>query len=323
MLTIHDFANATYQPWPGNAHLPEGATWVDANAPTKEESDFLERALGVRPPTLDAMLEIAHSSRFYRQGTAICINIPLPVREKNGEAVAHPLTLILTPHALLTVRYEQLKPCQPEYLAEIGVDRDFPSPSGALIGVLDGMVDQISDELEKLTTDLNVHSREVFAPRTSRRGLRGPLLQHVIGEIGNQRLFHSLMEEALLSLSRGLGYLESQLGDKLEAPVRVQFDRIKRDIESLTAHETRLSDKIQFLLDASLGLIGIEQNDIFKVLTVVTVIGVPPTLIASMYGMNFKNIPEYDWTYGYAYGLFMIFFTGFVPYLWFRWKRWI
>jgi len=323
MLTIHDFANATYQPWPGGAQLPEGATWVDANAPTPEEAAFLERALGVRPPSLDSMQEIAHSSRFYRVGPAICINVPLPVREEGGAAVAHPLTLILAPRALLTVRYEALKACSPEYLAEIGVDREFPTPAGALIGVLDGMIDHITDELEGLTTHLDKHSREVFAPRTARRGLRGPLLQHVIGDIGRQRLFHSLMEEALLSLSRGVGYLESQLGDKLEAPVRAQFDRIKRDIESLSAHETRLSDKIQFLLDASLGLIGIEQNDIFKVLTVVTVIGVPPTLIASMYGMNFKNIPEYDWPYGYAYGLFMICFTAFVPWLWFRWKRWI
>jgi magnesium transporter len=323
MLTIHDFANATYQPWPGGDHLPEGATWVDANAPTKDESDFLERALGVRPPTLESMREIAHSSRFYRLGAAICLNIPLPVRDESGDAVAHPLTLALTPHALMTVRYEPFKPCSPEYLAEIGVDREFPSPAGALIGVLDGMIDHISDELEGLTTDLDIHSREVFAPRTSRRGLRGPLLQHVIAEIGRQRLFHSLMEEALLSLSRGVGYLESQLGQKLEAPVRAQFDRIKRDIESLAAHETRLSDKIQFLLDASLGLIAIEQNDIFKVLTVVSVIGIPPTLVASMYGMNFKSMPELDWPYGYAWGLCLIVGTALTPYLWFRWKRWI
>jgi magnesium transporter len=323
MLTIHDFANATYQPWPGGDHLPEGATWIDANAPTQEESDFLERAVGVRPPTLESMREIAHSSRFYRQGPAICVNIPLPVREGAEEAVAHPLTLMLTPHSLLTVRYETLKACSPEYLAEIGVDRDFPSAAGALIGVLDGMIDHISDELETMTAHLDKHSRDVFAPRSPRRGLRGPLLQHIISDIGRQRHFHSLMEEALLSLARGIAYIESQLGAKLEEPVRAQFDRVKRDIDSLSSHETRLSDKIQFLLDASLGLIGIEQNDIFKVLTVVSVIGIPPTLIASMYGMNFKNIPEYDWTYGYAYGLCLIVGTALTPYIWFRWKRWI
>ena len=275
MLTIHDFANATYKPWPGDAHLPEGATWIDANAPTPEESAFLERALGVKPPTLDAMKEIAHSSRFYRQGKAICVNIPLPVREGGDEAVAHPLTLMLTPQALVTVRYEALKPCSAEYLAEIGVDREFPSSTGALLGVLDGMIDHISDELETLTAQLDAHSREVFGTKSPRRGLRGQLLKHIISDIGRQRHFHSLMEEALLSLTRGIAYIESQLGAKLEDPARLQFKRVKRDIESLSAHETRLSDKIQFLLDASLGLIGIEQNDIFKVLTIVSVIGIP------------------------------------------------
>lgn len=323
MLTIHDFANATYKPWPGGELLPEGATWLDANAPTPEESDFLERAVGVRPPTLEAMSEIAHSSRFYRVGAAICMNVPLPVREAGDVTVSHPLTLILTPHALVTVRYERLKPCSPEYLAEIGVDRDHPTPAGALVGVLDGMIDHISDELEGLTARLDLHSREVFAPRSSNRGLRGPQLHRIIGEIGNQRLFHSLMEEALLSLTRGLAYLDSQLGPSFEPPVRGQLKRIKRDVESLSAHETRLSDKIQFLLDASLGLIAIEQNDIFKVLTVVSVIGIPPTLVASMYGMNFKGMPELDWRYGYAWGLFLIVFTGLTPYVWFRWKRWI
>ena len=101
-----------------------------------------------------------------------------------------------------------------------------------------------------------------------------------------------------------------------------RLDRIALDVQSLSSHENRLSDKLQFLLDASLGLIGVEQNDIFKVLTIVTVIGIPPTLIASMYGMNFKNIPEYDWAWGYQYGLFLIVTSALAPLVWFKWRRW-
>ncbi len=93
-------------------------------------------------------------------------------------------------------------------------------------------------------------------------------------------------------------------------------------MQSLNSHETRLSDKLQFLLDASVGLIGIEQNDIFKVLTIVSVIGIPPTLIASMYGMNFKNMPEFDWAWGYPYGLTLIFFSAIIPLIWFKLRRW-
>ena len=222
------------------------------------------------------------------------------------------------------MRYENLRPCSPEYLQEIGVDRAEPSATGAMVGVLDGIVDHISDELEMLMLRLDVHSRSIFTVQNNnKKGLRGGELKTVISEIGRQRQYHSLLEEALLTLSRAVPFIELQLGPRLEAAQRTQFDRISRDIDSLAAHETRLSDKIQFLLDASLGLIGIEQNDIFKVLTIVTVIGVPPTLVASMYGMNFKNIPEYDWTYGYEWGLFLIFFTALAPLVWFRWKRWL
>ena len=101
------------------------------------------------------------------------------------------------------------------------------------------------------------------------------------------------MEETLFTLSRAMPFLESGWSASLPPEIRSRLDRIGRDVQSLSSHESRLSDKMQFLLDASLGLIGIEQNDIFKVLTIVSVIGIPPTLIASMYGMNFKNMPEY------------------------------
>jgi magnesium transporter len=102
----------------------------------------------------------------------------------------------------------------------------------------------------------------------------------------------------------------------------LQFDRIGRDAASLNDHEARLSDRIQFLLDATLGLIGVDQNDVFKILTMVSVVGIPPTLIASMYGMNFKNIPEYDWAWGYQYGLTMIALSAIIPLIWFKWRAW-
>ncbi len=175
MLTIHDFANATFQPWPGSAHLPDEATWIDANAPTADEIAFLQRSLGITPPTLEKMSEIEHSSRYYKMGDAICVTIPLPVREQAGEGVQHPLALILTPKALATVRYDHLKPCDPQYLDEIGIDRSTPTAPGALIAVLEGIVDHLSDELELLTSRLDGYSHMIFfAPdKGPRAGLRG------------------------------------------------------------------------------------------------------------------------------------------------------
>ncbi len=324
MLTIHDFANASYAPWPGAAQLPEGATWIDANCPTAEETEFLVRALGVEPPSLEKMSEIQTSSRFYLMSSAVCVTIPLPKRESSRAAVRHPLALIMTPKTLLTVRYEDLKPCQPEYLETIGVDRALPGPMGATIAVVEGIVEHLADELELVTSHLDECSHTIFSGRDERRrrGLKGRFLQTVIVEVGRDREFTSLVEETVLTLTRMTPFLEAESGALLTLEARKRLERIASDVHSLSSHENRLTDKIQFLLDASLGLISVEQNDIFKVLTIVSVIGIPPTLIASMYGMNFKNIPEYDWPWGYPYVLTLIFLSAMLPLLWFRWRRW-
>jgi len=324
LLTIHDFANATYEPWRGATHLPEGATWLDANAPNAEETAYLERALGVTPPSLAQMSEIETSSRLYRMRDAVCVTIPLPHREPEGTVAAHPLALIVSPKALLTVRYENLKPCQPEYLESVGVERSPASPVGATIGVLEAIVDHLADELEHLTANLDQCSRKIFAASADKkaRSLRGDLLKNLIPELGRHREYNSLVEEALLTLARAAPFLEAELEPQLSPETHSRLQRIAHDVQSLNSYVDRLSGKVQFLLDASLGLIGVEQNDIFKVLTMVSVVGIPPTLLASMYGMNFKNMPEYDWSWGYQYGLTVIFLSGLLPLLWFKWRRW-
>ena len=324
MLTIHDFANASYTPWPGAAQLPEGATWIDANCPTAEETAFLVRALGVEPPSLEKMSEIQTSSRFYRMGSAVCVTIPLPKLGSDRVAAHHPLALIMTPKTLLTVRYEDLKPCEPEYLETIGVDRALPGPMGATIAVVEGIVEHLADELEMVTSRLDECSHKIFSGRDGKRrsGLKGGLLQAMIIEVGQNRELTSLVEETVLTLTRMTPFLQAESGALLTPEASKRLDRVASDLHSLSSHENRMSDKIQFLLDASLGLISVEQNDIFKVLTIVSVIGIPPTLIASMYGMNFKNIPEYDWSWGYPYGLTLIFLSAMLPLLWFRLRRW-
>jgi len=324
LLTIHDFANATYQPWSGAAELPQGTTWIDALSPTPEESALLTRTLGVEPPSLAKMSEIESSSRLYRMRDAICVTLPLPGHESDGVFAAHPLALIVTPTALLTVRYENLKPCDPLHLEALGVERAPASAVGATIALLEGIVDHLADQLELLTARLDERSRQIFArPAGGReKGLHGALLKSVIPDIGRLRAFSSLVEETLLTMARAVPFLASELGERLTPETRARLDHIERDVQSLSSHEGRLSDKLQFLLDASLGLIGVEQNDIFKVLTIVSVIGIPPTLIASMYGMNFKNIPEYDWSWGYQYGLALIVCSALLPLAWFKWRKW-
>ena len=324
MLTIHDFANATYQPWPGASEAPQGTTWIDATSPTPDEVAFLKRTLGVEPPSLEKMSEIESTSRLYKLGDAVCVTLPLPQREPDGSVATHPLALIVGPKALLTVSYERLRPCDPQHIDASGIDRSQPSPAGAAAAVLENIVDHLADELELLTARLDEYSRTIFAKPSKDRAkaMRGSLLKKSHPEIGRLREFNSRVEETLLTMSRAIPFLESELAARSAPEIRARLERINRDVQSLSSHEGRLSDKMQFLLDASLGLIGVEQNDIFKVLTIASVIGIPPTLIASMYGMNFKNIPEYDWSWGYQYGLTLIALSALLPLAWFKWRKW-
>ena len=123
-------------------------------------------------------------------------------------------------------------------------------------------------------------------------------------------------------MNRSVPYVAAEAADLVAGDARARLETIKRDAMSLSDHEVHLADKIQFLLDATLGMIGVDQNDVFKVLTMVSVIGIPPTLIASMYGMNFKNIHEYDWAWGYEYGLALILASALLPLAWFKWRNW-
>jgi len=322
MLIFHDIVKQTSAPWAGQRSVPDGVNWVDAFSPTSEESAFLREALTFEPPSLERMSEIESSSRLYRSRDTLVVTLPLP--SPAGALGNTPLALAVTAFALVTTRFEPLKVCEPQQVAASGAERALPGPYGALLAIVESIIDHLADQLEAVTAALVGFSRTVFDDTATpgRQSLQTGLLKRTIREIGRKRALTSQIEETLLALDRMIGFVEQEAGAQLAPEARARLDRAARDVASLSSHENRLGDKIQFLLDASLGLIGVEQNDIFKVLTLVSVIGIPPTLIASMYGMNFKNIPEYDWAWGYQYGLTLIAVSIALPLLWFKWRRW-
>lgn len=325
MLTFHDaqMLNLT-QVARDAATLPEPVVWIDATSPSAEENACLKRLIGVEAPSLDRMLEIESSSRLYRTRDALFATIPMTRHIGPGASANAPLAFVVTPKALLTVRYEEMKSCAPDHVGAMRGDRVIDGPYGALITILETIVDHIADDLEHVMSMLDAHSHAIFAaaaagarPAKSGAGPRATLVK-----LGEARDFTSHLAESLLSLGRMSTFVIGEAAHALPADCKARFERLDRDVASLNGHESRLSEKIQFLLDASLGLIGVEQNDIFKVLTMVSVVGIPPTLIASMYGMNFKNIPEYDWSWGYQYGLTVIALSAILPLVWFKWRRW-
>ena len=305
--------------------LPPGVSWVDALAPTSEEIGFLRRVLGVEPPPLARMLEIESTSRLYRSHGALFVTLPIARRASSGASATSPLGFVLTPSALLSVHYEPLTACAPEKVTATSGERGLVGPFGAFVAIVETIIDHIADELEAVTGELEKQSQTIFSDPAAERRRRNQseTLRGAIVRLGQAQTFTSHIGEALLSLTRMTPFIIGEAGERLPPEARSRFDRIDRDVASLTGHQSRLSERNQFLLDASLGLIGVAQNEIFKILTMVSVVGIPPTLIASMYGMNFKGMPEYDWSWGYPYGLAMIALSAILPLLWFKWRGWV
>ena len=140
-----------------------------------------------------------------------------------------------------------------------------------------------------------------------------------VGRLGDQT---SNIRDALLGLGRIVNFVTLRTAHWPGERPMARFASLHDDIASLNEYAAQLSEKVQFLLDAMVGMIGIAQNEVFKILTIVSIMGIPPTLIASIYGMNFKIIPELHWDWGYPYALALILVSALAPLAWFKWRRW-
>ncbi len=306
--------------------LPLDVNWIDAFRPDEQEVAFLEHILKIKVPTLDQLSEIETSSRLYRDKDHLFMSMPMIVRAATGTAQTSPLGFVLTKNYVLTIRYKQIKACEDLHYADVVENgRGANGPSG-FITLLEAIIDRAADELEKINADLDSLSQIIFGTNGAKTK-QGPSqdnqdLRKILSQIGRNGDLTSKLSDVVLGMSRTLPFVASEAAAYLSPEERSKIKSLGRDISSLNDYETRQTDKIQFLLDATLGLTNIEQNNIFRILTIVSVVGIPPTLIASMYGMNFKNMPELDWHYGYPYGLTLILVSALIPIIWFKRRGW-
>jgi magnesium transporter len=315
MLTTHNASD-------GEAG-PSGAFWIDLLNPTAEEIARVAADYGISVPSRESLQEIETSSRLRAVGQMLYVSMPLAIQDESAGFAPVPLGFVLSPQRLVTVRYSEVLAfdrvvARAEQKQDVGSARTF-------CALIDSMVDFGADQLEKLSSDLAKVSARAFGPRTSSlqhnkrisQGLRECL--KAIGIAGDQM---SHCRESMLGLQRITGFVLKMATDWMPPDEKTRLTTAQQDLVSLVDFETHLSGKSQFLLDAILGFINTEQNEIFKVLTIVSVVGIPPTLIASMYGMNFHNMPELSWRYGYPYGLTLIALSILLPILWFKRSGW-
>jgi magnesium transporter len=328
MLTFHDTLAKTEVPVALDAAaLPARVNWIDAFQPTEPETAFLRRVLSIDPPSRDRLSEIENSSRLYTIGDHLYVATPTVYHDTAGLTRTTPLGFVLGKDNVVTIRFKPIKACDHHRYAAPDGDHPLTGGVGGFLSILEQIVDHMADDLEAITGELENHSHVIFGIDDGRpqrhsghesRNLR-PMLTR-LGRIGG---YTSRISETLLGISRMIPYVTANAGpDLLSAGAKARLKSVNRDVASLGDYERHIGDKIQFLLDATLGMISVDQNDIFKVLTLVSVVGIPPTLIASMYGMNFKNMPELDWAYGYPYGLTMIVLSALIPLAWFKWRGW-
>jgi magnesium transporter len=305
--------------------IPPEVNWIDAMRPDAQEIAFLERALGIEVPTFAALSEIESSRRLRSENDWLYISIPMIYQPEGFIPGLTPLGFVLSKDLLLTVRFKPMKAfddCK-DNLAKQPLQ---PGGPGVLINLVELIVDHAADILEGIAGDLDHLSELIFgaSKASARHGPRedSDRLRTLMQKIGRNGDLTSKIEDLLLGVARMLPFVATNAAAYLEADIRAKLKSLQRDVASLNDYETNLTGKSHFLLDATLGLTNIEQNNIFRILTVVSVVGIPPTFFASMWGMNFKNMPELEWTYGYEFSLCVIAMSALIPFIWFKWRGW-
>ncbi|WP_342359127.1 magnesium transporter CorA family protein [Terrarubrum flagellatum] len=303
--------------------LPQNSLWIDMLEPTRDEDHKVERHLGVEIPTREEMRDIEPSEIIYAEANARYMTARILCSSDSAEPLLANISFILTERALVTVRYDQPKSFSMFAARSVKPGGCGPQPESVLDGLIETIIDRAAEILANLGGDIEKLSRSVFE-EDRRKEARGPFLRSVIRTLGRKGDVISNVRESMVSVERVLLFLSAAMARPQKAAgFQAEWRTALRDVQSLEEHATFLSSKIQFLLDATLGLVSLEQNDIIKLFSVMAVVLMPPTLIASIYGMNFKQMPELEWAFGYPMAIVLMVICGVLPFFFFRWKRWL
>lgn len=321
MIRFTAFDGAGFRELVGIDRPPEGTVWLDLLDPTKEEINDLEQAIGIELPTKAEMAEIEISSRLYAENDALYMTALIPSRTDGDDMLMEPVTFVLTKTGLITIRYHDPRTFTVFIQRAEKTVLDVGDGEGVLLGLLDAVVDRLADILERVGHELDGISREVFA-RGGVDTRAGTDYKGALENIGRKGDLTSKTRDSLITLERLVTFLGPRLKSR-DGLRREVLNTIGQDVKSLLDQSGYLSQKVTFLLDGMLGLINIEQAAIIKIFSVAAVIFLPPTLVASIYGMNFDIMPELHWTYGYPMAIGLMILSAVVPYLFFKRRGWL
>jgi len=299
----------------------EQAIWVDLYKPLPGQQDRT-RGLGIDVPTLEDMEEIEISNRLYRENDVDYMTVVLPGMSETRAALSSPVTFILTPQRLVTVRHHVPRPFEtyPQRADKVGPG--CSTPDRVFLGLIEEIVGRLADLLEGSGRALEEVTRSVYDADPRQKSAAA--LQMALEQVGRESDLVARVRLSLLTLERAISFYGQQLTDlgrgKELTPV---VKGMMRDISALEVHGDYLTTRVAQATDATLGMINLMQNVTVRIVSVVAVLFLPPTLIASIYGMNFRLMPELDETWGYPMALAIMVASAAGSYLFFKWKKWL
>lgn len=306
--------------------LPEGVVWIDLLEPSPAEEKAIDRLLELDMPSREEMQEIETSSRLYREGDASYMTANVLFQAETPHPQTTAVTFMRTPRAIVTLRYADPLSFR-QFVARAQRQPSLiSSPDAVLCGILDSVIDRAADILEIAGKDLDGVSRGIFG-----YGKQGEYesadetdLEEAVRKLGRVEDLTSRIRDSLVSLTRLVAFLNLSMTEQRGTKEARQYLKtLARDVQSLNEQAAFLAHKGNFLLDATLGLINIQQTKIIKIFSVAATVFLPPTLIASIYGMNFEHMPELDWNFGYPMAVLLMIASAVLPYWWFKRKGWL
>ncbi|WKL20393.1 magnesium/cobalt transporter CorA [Agrobacterium tumefaciens] len=307
----------------GSEQIPDDIVWIDLVNPDRAEEHHVEKLLGLDLPTREDLKDIEPSSRLYMEDGNVFMTASLVWKADSDDPRLTDVAFILAGKRLVTIRYAEPKSFNLFIAAITRAPHEMRSGTVLLLKLLETIVDRTAEILENSVAGIDNLAAEILGSQARSKRKQPRYLEERLTNIAAYHRLISKVRDSLASLARVQGFLHTSTQVQQDKEVREQGKSIGRDIQSLTEHASFVSGNLTFLLDASLGIINIEQNGIIKIFSIASVVFLPPTLVASVYGMNFQLMPELNWTFGYPLALVVMLMSAIIPFLFFRWKGWL
>jgi magnesium transporter len=318
MIIASHFEDTLIQKEINAKNLPflKGSLWIDLINPSAEEDALVEQAIGLNIPTREEMQEIEISSRLYKDNDTVVMTATMIAQAESLSPKQDAVTFVLTKAHLVTIRYIEPQAFK-LFICRLHKLQHMDNPMSLLTELLDVTVDRLADILEIINHQLESYSKNIF----EQHGSTNRNYQQLLHQLGINGELNSKIVESLVSFNRLITFFDQSAVIKIDDHLRL--NTLSKDINALSDHAAFLSNKISFLLEATLGMVQIEQNAIIKIFSVAAVIFLPPTLIASIYGMNFQLMPELTWKFGYLVAVALMLLSSWLPYKYFKHRKWL